>query len=51
MPHAATHVLIPVIILEVFRHYFVKDRKLFPIHYVIIGGIAGLIPDLDVAAY
>ena len=49
MPHAVTHVLIVIILLELFRHYFVKNKKTFPLHYVLIGGIAGLIPDLDVA--
>jgi membrane-bound metal-dependent hydrolase YbcI (DUF457 family) len=51
MPHAVTHFLIPVILLELFRHYFVKDKKSFPIHYVFIGGLAGLLPDMDIAVY
>jgi len=51
MPHAVTHVLIVIILLELFRDYFVKNKKVFPLHYVLIGGIAGLLPDLDVAVY
>lgn len=51
MPHAVTHVLIVIILLELFRDYFVKNKKAFPLHYVLIGGIAGLLPDLDVAVY
>jgi len=51
MPQAVSHVLIPIILLSLFRDYFVKDKRNFPLHYVLIGGIAGLIPDLDVVAY
>lgn len=51
MPHAVTHVLIVIILLELYRDYFVKNKKVFPLHYVLIGGIAGLLPDLDIAVY
>ena len=51
MPQAVTHFLIPVILLELFRDFFVKDKKAFPVHYVFIGGLAGLLPDLDIAVY
>ena len=51
MPQAVTHILIVIILLSIFRDYFVKNKKTFPLHYVLIGGIAGLLPDLDVLAY
>lgn len=51
MPQAVTHFLIAVILLELYRDFFVKDRKSFPVHYVFIGGLAGLLPDLDIAVY
>ncbi len=51
MPQAVTHFLIPVILLELFRDFFVKDKRSFPVHYVFIGGLAGLLPDLDIAVY
>jgi membrane-bound metal-dependent hydrolase YbcI (DUF457 family) len=51
MPQAVTHFLIPVILLELFRDFFIKNKKNFPIHYVFIGGLAGLLPDLDIAVY
>lgn len=51
MPQAVTHFLIPVILLEIFRNLFVKYKTSFPVHYVFIGGLAGLLPDFDVAAY
>jgi len=50
-PQAVTHVLIPIIILQLFRDYVVKNKKAFPLHYVLIGGIAGLLPDIDLAIY
>ncbi len=53
MPQAVTHVLIPIILLSLFRDYALseKSRKRFPLHYVLIGGIAGAVPDLDIAVY
>jgi len=51
MPQAVTHFLIPLILLGLFQDFFVKNKKTFPIHYVFIGGLAGLLPDLDIAAY
>jgi len=51
MPHAVTHVLVVIVLLELFRHYFIKNKENFPLHYLIIGGIAGLLPDLDIAIY
>ena len=51
MPQAVTHFLIPVLLLELFRNVFVKNKAHFPAHYMFIGGLAGLIPDLDVALY
>lgn len=51
MPYAVTHVLIVVILIELFRHYYVKNKNAFPIHYVLIGGLAAIIPDIDIAVY
>jgi len=51
MPQAVTHVLIALIIVELIRDYFIKDKKKFPLHYVLIAGIAGLLPDIDIALY
>lgn len=51
MPYAVTHVLIAIILLELFRDYFVKNKRAFPLHYVLIGGLAGLLPDIDVAVF
>ena len=48
MPHAVTHILIPLIMLELIRDYFIKNKKKFPLYYVLIGGIVGLLPDIDI---
>jgi len=46
MPHITTHILIPLVIAEIFRDYSAKKK--FPLHYVLIAGIAGIFPDLDI---
>ena len=53
MPYAVTHVLIPIILLSLFRDYIlnVKARRRFPLHYILIGGVAGLLPDIDIIVY
>lgn len=48
MPHAVTHVLFAVVILSLFRDYFIKEKGKFPLKYLLIGGIISLLPDLDV---
>ncbi len=56
MPQAVTHVIITLIIASVIRELYVRKKGVygkekFPIHYVLIAGIAGLLPDLDIAAF
>jgi len=53
MPHAVTHFLIPAIIISLFRDFYLRkrDRLKFPLHYVLIAGLAGMLPDLDIALY
>ena len=47
MALAVTHVLVAIVILDIFRHY-VFGKKRFPRYLLVIGGIAGLLPDIDV---
>lgn len=47
MALAATHILIPIIILDLLRHYYLGLKK-FPRYLLLIGGIAGLAPDIDI---
>ena len=49
MPFAVTHVLIPIIFVDLIRdHLFKKKKRLLPNKYVLLAGIAGLLPDIDV---
>ncbi|MBI4439497.1 metal-dependent hydrolase [Candidatus Woesearchaeota archaeon] len=51
MPNAVTHVLIAIVLAGIFRDFFVKDKKSFPLSYVFWAGVAGLLPDIDVPLY
>ncbi|MBU0470017.1 MAG: metal-dependent hydrolase [Nanoarchaeota archaeon] len=47
MAYAVTHVIVAIVVLDLFRHY-VFGKKKFPRFLLVIGGIAGLLPDIDV---
>ena len=51
MTQAVTHFLVAAILVNLFRDYVVKNKHDFPLHLVLIAGIAGLLPDFDVAAF
>lgn len=53
MPQAAAHILIPLILVSLFRDYYIKkkNKKKFYLHYVLIAGIAGVLPDLDILIF
>ncbi|MBU0629034.1 MAG: metal-dependent hydrolase [Nanoarchaeota archaeon] len=51
MPLAVTHVLLTIILLDLFRDYIIKKKRLIPLHFIFIGGIAGLIPDIDIPIF
>ncbi len=53
MPQVITHILVPLILASLFRDYYIKrkNKKKFPLHYVLIAGISGVLPDLDVAVF
>ena len=46
MPYAVAHVILTIVIADIYRDYFAKKK--FPMTYVFVAGIAGLIPDLDI---
>jgi membrane-bound metal-dependent hydrolase YbcI (DUF457 family) len=48
MPLAVTHVLLTIILVDLYRDYFTKHRKYFTIHTLFIAGIGGLLPDIDI---
>jgi membrane-bound metal-dependent hydrolase YbcI (DUF457 family) len=49
MPQAVTHVIVPILIVAIIRDFIVKKR--FSTFYVLVAGISGLIPDLDITVY
>lgn len=53
MPLAVTHILVPLIIMALIRDIYIKnkDKRKFSLNYVLIAGISGIIPDLDIAAF
>lgn len=54
MPFAVTHILVPLLLMAFIRdfyHWKNKKNKKFPLHYVLIAGISGILPDLDIIAF
>ena len=50
MVFAVTHVILTIVLVDIFRHYLSKHKKkyLFPRWYLIVAGIGGLLPDIDI---
>jgi membrane-bound metal-dependent hydrolase YbcI (DUF457 family) len=49
MPFSVTHMLIPMILLDVLRDNILKiKKKRLPNKYILIAGLAGLLPDIDI---
>ncbi len=50
MPQAVTHILVPILFVAIVRDFYLrtKDRKSFPLHYVLAAGIGGILPDIDI---
>jgi len=51
MPHTVAHILIVIILIELFREYIVKNNKKFPRYYILIAAIGAIIPDFDIIVY
>ncbi len=51
MPFAVTHVLVPLILSDIYRDFTKKGRKLLTRRMVLFAGISGLIPDLDIPVF
>lgn len=49
MPKAVAHILIPIILLSIYRDYIAKKK--FELKYAMIAGFGGILPDIDIAAY
>ena len=41
------HVLVPIILLDIYRDYFMKKKSMLPNHMLFLAGAAGLMVDLD----
>ncbi len=49
MPFAVTHMLVPMILLDIIRDNILKlSREKFQNKYILLAGLFGLIPDLDI---
>ncbi len=51
MPFAVTHVLLTIIVLDLFRDFVIKHKQNLPLWMIYYAGFAGLIPDLDIPVY
>lgn len=52
MPTAVAHLLIPIFLAAILRDIILKkNKKKFPLHYVLIAGIGGVLPDIDILVY
>lgn len=49
MPLAVTHILTSIIAVGLYRDHVTKHKRYFTLHTVFIAGLAGLLPDLDIA--
>jgi len=47
MPFTTTHVLVAIILIELFREYVFKNNNNFPRYYILIAAIAGVFPDIE----
>lgn len=49
MPNGATHIIVALIVADIIRDYVVKRK--FKMFYVLVAGVAGLLPDIDIIFY
>lgn len=48
MPLAVTHVILTIILVDLYRDYISKHKRYFSMHTILVAGIAGLLPDIDI---
>ena len=53
MPYAVTHFLMPALLVALWRDYHLTkhEKRTFPLHYVLIAGLGGVLPDIDIITY
>jgi len=47
MPLAVTHILVPIILVDLFRDHILKKKGVITNKHVLLAGLAGLFPDID----
>lgn len=47
MPLAVTHILVPIILLDIFRDHILKKKGVITNKHILLAGLAGLFPDID----
>ena len=47
MPFAVTHMLIPIILVDLFRDHILNKKGIITNKHVLMAGIGGLLPDID----
>lgn len=48
MAQAVTHIIVPILLVSIFRDFFTKSKKKFSLHYALIAGLGGVLPDIDI---
>lgn len=48
MPLSVTHVLLTIIAVDLYRDFMAKHKKYFTTWTLLVAGIGGLLPDLDI---
>ena len=48
MPQAVTHILLPILLIALWRDIY---KKRFSLHYILIAGLGGVIPDIDIIIF
>ncbi len=51
MPLAVTHIMVPIIVMELFRDFYPQIKEQFERKYVFLLGMAGILPDADVVIF
>ena len=47
MPLAVTHILVPIILMDLLRDHILKRNKIITNKNVLLAGLGGLFPDID----
>ncbi|MFA6461597.1 MAG: metal-dependent hydrolase [Candidatus Woesearchaeota archaeon] len=48
MPFAVTHALTSIVSADLYRDYVTKHKKHFTLFTILVAGIAGMLPDIDI---